>query len=82
MRSRPCPIIRRVSLSGAASNTASLARTDLSASMANGGARDAEITLLRDYYRVETVDGARYWLFRDGAAGEGGKWWLHGVGEA
>jgi protein ImuB len=43
---------------------------------------DAEITLLRDYYRVETADGARYWLFRDGAAGDGGKWWLHGVGEA
>jgi protein ImuB len=43
---------------------------------------DAEITLLRDYYRVETSDGARYWLFRDGAAGDGGKWWLHGVGEA
>jgi protein ImuB len=43
---------------------------------------DAEITLLRDYYRLETTDGARYWLFRDGAAGDGGKWWLHGVGEA
>ncbi|MEA2822985.1 MAG: protein ImuB [Bradyrhizobium sp.] len=43
---------------------------------------DAEITLLRDYYRLETTDGARYWLFRDGAADDGGKWWLHGVGEA
>jgi protein ImuB len=43
---------------------------------------DAEINLVRDYYRVETADGARYWLFRDGAAGDGGKWWLHGVGEA
>jgi protein ImuB len=43
---------------------------------------DAEITLLRDYYRLETEDGARYWVFRDGAAGDGGTWWLHGVGEA
>jgi protein ImuB len=43
---------------------------------------DADINLIRDYYRVETGDGTRYWLFRDGPAGEGGRWWLHGVGEA
>lgn len=43
---------------------------------------DKETTLIRDYYRVETADGTRYWLFRDGPAGEGGGWWLHGVGEA
>jgi protein ImuB len=43
---------------------------------------DSETNLIRDYYRVETTDGSRYWLFRDGTAGAGGNWWLHGVGEA
>ncbi len=42
---------------------------------------DAEAHLVRDYYRVETTDGTRYWLFRDGPAGEG-SWLLHGVGDA
>jgi protein ImuB len=41
-----------------------------------------ETNLVRDYYRVETADGARYWLFRDAPADQGGNWWLHGVGEA
>jgi protein ImuB len=43
---------------------------------------ESETKLVRDYYRVETVDGTRYWLFRDGPAEDGGGWWLHGVGEA
>ena len=43
---------------------------------------ESETKLVRDYYRVETVDGTRYWLFRDGPAEQGGGWWLHGVGEA
>ncbi len=43
---------------------------------------DRETQLVRDYYRVETADGSRYWLFRDAPAGQGGSWWLHGVGEA
>ena len=30
---------------------------------------ESETKLVRDYYRVETVDGTRYWLFRDGPAG-------------
>jgi len=42
---------------------------------------DAEASLVRDYYRVETFDGARYWLFRDGPAGAG-SWLLHGIGDA
>jgi protein ImuB len=41
-----------------------------------------ETHLVRDYYRVETADGSRYWLFRDAPAEQGGGWWLHGVGEA
>jgi protein ImuB len=43
---------------------------------------DSETNLIRDYYRVETSDGARYWIFRDAPAEQGGGWWLHGVGEA
>ena len=43
---------------------------------------EGETHLVRDYYRVETADGSRYWLFRDAPAEQGGGWWLHGVGEA
>jgi protein ImuB len=43
---------------------------------------EKETDLIRDYYRVETPDGARYWLFRNGLAGLVGSWWLHGVGDA
>jgi len=43
---------------------------------------ESETNLIRDYYRVETTDGARYWIFRDAPAEQGGGWWLHGVGEA
>jgi protein ImuB len=43
---------------------------------------ESETHLVRDYYRVETTDGSRFWLFRDGPAGQGGGWWLHGIGEA
>jgi protein ImuB len=42
---------------------------------------DAEMNLTRDYYRVETVEGGRYWLFRDGPPA-GRRWWLHGMGDA
>jgi protein ImuB len=42
----------------------------------------SETQLVRDYYRIETTDGSRYWLFRDAPAEQGGSWWLHGVGEA
>lgn len=43
---------------------------------------DAEQGLVRDYYRVEVLAGDRFWLFRDAPAAEGGRWWLHGLGEA
>lgn len=39
-----------------------------------------ETDAVRDYYRVEDETGARFWMFHD--ASEGGKWWLHGLGEA
>mgnify|MGYP001354239870 CR=1 FL=1 len=38
-----------------------------------------ERTLVRDYYRVEDERGARFWLFRDAPADQGGRWWLHGL---
>jgi len=43
---------------------------------------DQEIGMQRDYYRVENETGERFWLFRDAPAQAGGKWWLHGLGEA
>lgn len=33
----------------------------------------------RDYYTVEDEDGRRFWLYRDGAYGEGARWFVHGV---
>ena len=35
--------------------------------------------LVRDYYRIETEAGERFWLFRDAPAAQGGRWFLHGV---
>lgn len=43
---------------------------------------DKELSLQRDYYRVENLQGERFWLFRDAPAADGGRWWLHGIGEA
>jgi len=44
---------------------------------------DRPTARLRDYYRIETQHGRRYWLFREGLAddGRGGapRWFLHGV---
>jgi protein ImuB len=39
----------------------------------------SERSSLRDYYRVENENGARFWLFRDAPADQGGRWWLHGL---
>ena len=35
----------------------------------------------RDYYRVEDIDGRRFWLFRAGLYGERGepRWFIHGL---
>ncbi|WP_456304637.1 DUF6504 family protein [Brytella acorum] len=44
---------------------------------------DAELTIARDYFRVEDTAGERFWLFRegDGEHGETGSqgWFLHGI---
>ena len=39
-----------------------------------------EVNLTRDYFRVETRDGARLWLYREGLYGETAQpsWYLHG----
>ena len=38
---------------------------------------------LRDYYRVEDVSGRRFWIYREGLAGDGRGgaplWFLHGL---
>ncbi len=40
-------------------------------------------TRLRDYYRVEDSKGCRYWIYRDGIAGDGRggapDWYVHGL---
>lgn len=40
-----------------------------------------ETDFIRDYYRVEDVDGARFWLFRAGlhTGGHIPRWFLHGL---
>ena len=47
-----------------------------------GQIEDVAIGHLRDYYRVEDAEGARFWLFRAGLYGDletPPKWWLHGL---
>lgn len=45
--------------------------------------REAEVQAVRDYFRVEDVAGARYWIFRQGdgedRATGSHRWFLHGV---
>jgi protein ImuB len=43
---------------------------------------DVSADHVRDYYRVEDAEGARFWVFRAGLYGEPQrppKWWLHGL---
>jgi protein ImuB len=40
---------------------------------------ESERSSLRDYYRVENEQGARFWLFRDAPTDQGGRWWIHGL---
>ncbi|MFL5296039.1 MAG: DUF6504 family protein [Phenylobacterium sp.] len=47
-----------------------------------GAIDDVRIGHVRDYYRVEDAEGARFWLFRAGLyedAETPPKWWLHGL---
>ena len=45
--------------------------------------RQASTTRLRDYYRVEDQAGRRYWIYREGIAGDGRGgapgWFIHGL---
>lgn len=40
-----------------------------------------EVEKVRDYYRVEDVEGARFWIFRSGlhAPERPARWWMHGL---
>lgn len=49
---------------------------------AHAGSDDRdEADRLRDYYRVEDMDGARFWVFRTGlhGGGQSPRWFLHGL---
>jgi protein ImuB len=45
--------------------------------------RERSSVRLRDYYRIESAKGARYWIYRNGVAGDGRgtapEWFLHGM---
>jgi protein ImuB len=45
--------------------------------------RQPSSTRLRDYYRVEDNSGRRYWIYREGIAGDGRggppNWFIHGL---
>jgi protein ImuB len=45
--------------------------------------RERSTARLRDYYRVEDREGRRYWIYREGVAGDGRggapAWYLHGL---
>lgn len=45
--------------------------------------RERSTVRLRDYYRIESVKGARYWIYRNGVVGDGRgcapEWFLHGM---
>lgn len=46
------------------------------------GIEQVSVGHVRDYYRVEDQDGARFWVFRAGLYGDPAappKWWLHGL---
>ena len=36
---------------------------------------------VRDYFRIEDIEGRRYWLYREGLYGEAAqpRWFLHGI---
>jgi protein ImuB len=45
------------------------------------GGSEARDDRVRDYYRVEDMAGARFWIYRAGLMGDGGvpRWYLHGL---
>ena len=48
----------------------------------NGGTDKRHETSTRDYFRVETREGQRFWLYRDGLYHQNGlapRWYLHGL---
>ena len=45
--------------------------------------RQPSSSRLRDYYRIEDAEGRRYWIYREGLAGDGRgglpAWFIHGL---
>ena len=45
--------------------------------------RQPSLARLRDYYRIEDAEGRRYWIYREGLAGDGRggapAWFIHGL---
>jgi len=45
--------------------------------------RQPSTARLRDYYRIEDAEGRRYWIYREGLAGDGRgglpNWFIHGL---
>ena len=60
-----------------------LARADGPARIAPEWWRQPSPARLRDYYRVEDSIGRRYWIYREGLAGDGRGgapgWFIHGL---
>jgi protein ImuB len=41
--------------------------------------REAMLRPSRDYFRIETKNGTRFWVFRDGRQRPGNRWFMHGI---
>lgn len=44
-----------------------------------GDIDEVHVGHVRDYYRVEDQEGARFWVYREGLPGTPARWWMHGV---
>ena len=86
---RRCRMVRRCAFAGGGWSSRSPAPKAPSASPWNGGngrprerERPKKNRLTRDYFRVETRDGQRFWLYRDGLYRQNGfapRWYLQGL---
>ncbi len=75
-------MVRRCAFAGVMCCTRSPGRRGRNASPWNGGATSRATYLTRDYFRVESRQGARAWLYREGLYGRETaqpRWFLHGL---
>ena len=76
---RAYPMARPCAFAGGARHLRSRMPKGRNASPWNGGESEKPT---RDYFRVETRDGQRFWLYRDGLFDQSGlapRWYLHGI---